>query len=218
MIPLNQEQGTRQRCIMGQMDIAEQFAVDYLARNSLRAERFSKAEMRLGKTPDFRVLRNTELVAFCEAKHIQHDNWLEEQLKDAAPLQIVGGPRPDPIPNRLTAHIHKAAQQFAAVNPKHDYPNILVMANTDEHCTFHGDLIGVLTGNFYGKDGVVEPIFEQFSNGRIREEKVTIDVFVWWDCWKGEQRPRLWFWHNSKHYMDMCSLLGSDPRAHRKVS
>ena len=152
------------------MDLAEQFATDYLQQFGLRSERFSKQEMRVQKTPDFRVFRNTELVAYCEAKHVQHDDWLDKQMEGARPLQIVGGSRPVPIFNRLTAHIHHAAQQCAAVNPDRRYPNLLVLANSDKHCTFHGDLIGVLTGNFYGKGGVVEPIFEQYANGRIRNE------------------------------------------------
>jgi len=200
------------------MDAAEQFAADYLKQHALGAERFSKEEMRVSKTPDFRVFRQTELVAYCEAKHVQYDDWLDEQLREARPLQVVGGSRPDPIPNRLSAHIHKAAQQFAAVNPGHDYPNLLVFANADEHCTFHGDLIGVLTGNFYARGGAVEPIFEQFSNGRIREEKLAIDLYVWWDCWKDAQRLRLWFWRDSKHYANVWALFDSDPAAHRKVS
>jgi hypothetical protein len=62
------------------MDLAEQFAAEYLARYSLGAERFSKAELRLGKTPDFRVFRDNALVAYCEAKHIQEDDWLAERL------------------------------------------------------------------------------------------------------------------------------------------
>jgi hypothetical protein len=200
------------------MDLAEQFAAEYLARYSLGAERFSNAELRLGKTPDFRVFRDNALVAYCEAKHIQEDDWLAERLRKTGPLQIVGGSRPDPILNRFTAHIHRASQQFAAVNPNHELPNILVLANADTSCTFHGDLVGVLTGNFYAKGGSVEPIFERYANGRIRDEKVSIDLYVWWDYWKREERPRLWFWRDSEHYASVCSLLGSNPAAHRKVS
>lgn len=198
------------------MDVAEQFAGDYLTKLSLRPERFSKQEMRLGKTPDYRVFQRSDLVAYCEAKHVQNDDWLEEQLKGTRPLQIVGGPRPDPIPNRLTSHIHTAHKQFIAVNPNHDLPNILVLANSDRACTFHGDLIGVLTGNFYSEGGSVEPVFEQFSSGRIKYEKATIDLYVWWDSWKSD-RPRRWFWHNTRHYANVCALVGSSPAAHRKV-
>lgn len=201
------------------MELAEQLATDYLNGLGLVARRFTKEEMRAGKTPDFQLFRNADLVAYCEAKHIQYDDWLDKQLKEARPLEIVGGSRPDPVFNRLTSHIHQAAQQFAAVNPGRKLPNVLVLANSDKHCTFHGDLIGVLTGNFYAKGGAVEPIFEQYSSGRIRLEKQTIDLYVWRDCWTGAgQRPRLWFWENSPHYLRVCTLVGSDTAQHRKVS
>ena len=64
------------------MDEAEQFAASYLKQRGLRVERFTKEEMRLGKTPDYRVFKRAELVAFCEAKHVQEDYWLEEQLRE----------------------------------------------------------------------------------------------------------------------------------------
>jgi hypothetical protein len=200
------------------MDAAERFAADYLKRHDLRTERFKKGEMRVGKTPDYRVFKEADFVVYCEAKHVQHDDWLDKKLAESRPLQLVGGLRPDPIFNRLTAHIHTAHKQFIAVNPDHAHPNILMFYNSDRHCSFTGDLLGVLTGNFYGEGGVVDPIFKEFSDGRIKYEKMTIDVYVWWDSWKGDQAPRLWFWRNSQHYANASALLGSDPAGHRKVS
>jgi hypothetical protein len=198
------------------MDAAEQFAADYLKRQNLRTERFNKEQMRVSKTPDYRVFKDADLVSYCEAKHVQHDDWLDKKLAEAQPLQLVGGPRPDPVFNRLTTHIHTAHKQFIAVNPDHVYPNILVFANSDSHCTFASDLRGVLTGNFYGAGGVVEPIFKEFSDGRIKYEKMTIDVYVWWDEWQSIERPKLWFWRNSRHYANVSALLGSDTAAHRQ--
>jgi hypothetical protein len=61
--------------------------------------------IRSDKTPDFRVFRDNALVAYCETKHIEEDDWLAERLRKAGPVQIVDGSRPDPILNRLTAHI-----------------------------------------------------------------------------------------------------------------
>ena len=199
------------------MDEAEQFAADYLKQHGLRVERFSKEELRVGKTPDYRVFRHAEFVAFCEAKHVQQDYWLDEQLREAQPSELVGGTRPDPTFNRLTAHIHKAAQQFTAVNPNHDYPNILVFANSERQCGYP-DLLAVLTGNFYGETGVVEPIYEQYAKGRVMADKMSVDVFVWWDCWKRVARPKLHFQGvTSKHYAHVSGLLESDPEKHRHV-
>jgi hypothetical protein len=65
-----------------------------------------------------------------------------------------------------------------------------VLANFDTACEFRDQMLGVLTGNFYDEGGVVEPIFEQFSNCRILYEKVTIDAYVWWNGWKGEPKAK----------------------------
>ena len=42
--------------------------------------------------------------------------WINEKLKEAKPLEIVGGGRSDPTFNRLSSHIHNARKQFDAVN------------------------------------------------------------------------------------------------------
>jgi hypothetical protein len=68
------------------LNLGEEFAVEYLSGRALRAERFTKAEMRQGKTPDFRVFKGTEFVLYCESKHVQHDEWLDNQLEHAKPI------------------------------------------------------------------------------------------------------------------------------------
>jgi hypothetical protein len=200
----------------GKKNLGEEFAIEWLARHGLRAERFSKSETRQGKTPDFRVLKGTEFVLYCESKYVQHDEWLDKQLANAQPLEIVGGLRHDPIYNRLADRIHDAAKQFEAVNTG-QFPNVLILTNSDAHCGFP-DLLSVLTGNFYAEGGAVDPIFKQISEGRIREEKLTIDLYVWLNEWKGnQQKGTLYFNAGSKHYAALSSLLGSDPANHRRV-
>jgi hypothetical protein len=198
-------------------NLGEEFAIQWLARLGLRAERFSKAETRQSKTPDFRVFKGTEFVFYCESKHVQHDEWLDKQLQNAQPLEIVGGLRHDPIYNRLADRVHDAARQFEAVNSNRQIPNLLILTNSDTHCGFP-DLLSILTGNFYAEGGVVDPIFKQISEGRIREEKLTIDLYVWLNEWKGnQQKGSLYFNDGSKHYVGLSALLGSDPANHRHV-
>lgn len=196
--------------------MGERFAEEYWRRHGLKAERFSKEELRKGKTPDFRVFKSGELVSYCEAKHVQHDDWLDKQLREARPLEIVGGLRADPIYNRLTEHIHKAAQQFAAVNPARELPNVLVFVNSDKVCD-NRDLVSVMTGDAHIEGGGAEPIYTAYSEGRIREEKFTIDLYVWFDEDKGEgQKGFHYFIADGKHYGRLCELLGSDPTGHRR--
>jgi hypothetical protein len=188
------------------MGIAEQFAEDYLKKYVLRPERFGTHQMRRGKTPDFRVFKDEELALFCEAKHIEQDEWLDKQLKNALSAELVGGSRPDPIHNRLSTRIHDAAKQFNAVNPGHSYPNVLIFANSDRQCAVD-DLRSVLTGNFHVRGGADEPIYKQYSEGRIREEKFTIDLFVWWDAWRPADKVARSIWGNSKHRESIETLL-----------
>jgi hypothetical protein len=75
------------------MNVGEQFAAAFCARYGLHVERFAKTEMRSGKTPDFRIFKADQLVLYCEAKHVQYDEWLDKRLEQAQPLEIVGGLR-----------------------------------------------------------------------------------------------------------------------------
>jgi hypothetical protein len=120
------------------LNVGERVAVNFFAKHGLRCERFTEQEMRQGKTPDFRVFKGAEFAAYSEAKHVQEDKWLEDQLKAAPPMTIVGGSRHDPAFNRLSGHIHEAAKQFEAVNPSHDYPvseRVNNVANDGHECS-----------------------------------------------------------------------------------
>jgi len=155
---------------------------EYLTGANLRIERFSKAEMSLPekKTPDFRVFSNSELAFYCEVKTAQEDEWLDRQLATAADDELVGGLRSDPICSRINSQIHRAGRQFNAVNPALDYPNVLAIVNGDRHAGFR-DLVNVL-----GDD----PMFHQYSQGRIREEKLRVHLYLWFDEWKpGDPEP-----------------------------
>ncbi len=140
------------------MDAAEACAIDWFAERQMRTERFAKCEMRQGRTPDFRVFKNEEFLFYCEVKHVEQDRWIESQMEHSLPRQIVGGVRPDPIFNRLTDDIHNAFQQFHAVNPRRQSPNVLFFYNSDRKCEVL-DLFAVLEGNFYAADGVIEPCY-----------------------------------------------------------
>ena len=199
------------------LNIGEQVAIAFFAKHGLRCERFSEPEMRQGKTPDFRVFKGEEFVLYSEAKHAQKDAWLDDQLSEAPPMTLVGGPRHDPVFNRLSGHIHRAAEQFQAVNPNHEYPNVLVITSSDRSCMFT-DLISTLTGNFYSENGDIDPIYKSVSEGRIKEEKYAIDLYVFKDDFPGGRtEEHMYFQRDSTHYRRLCELLGSDPSLHRVI-
>jgi hypothetical protein len=192
----------------------EQAAADFFAKRGLRVQRFSKEEIRRSKTPDFRIFRNEEFVMFCEAKHLQCDDWLDKRRDNAAPGQIVGGVRADPLFNRLTNHVHEAVKQFNSVNPRHEHPNTLFFANSDRVSDVL-DLIAVLDGMLRAESGVREPIYTPYFDGRIRKERFTVDLFIWWNVWMNKEPQRVW--HPSIHHQRVCELLGCDARSNLQL-
>lgn len=147
------------------------------AGQGLVLERFSHAETVTGRTPDFRVYRAGELVAYCEVKS-PRDDWLDDRLARARPFEIVGGGRNDPTFNRLARHIEKAASQFDAVNPGRDFLNILAFVNHDDDSGFN-DLVETVTGYFHTESGSKIPTMMHISEGRIGQAKRSVDLVVW---------------------------------------
>lgn len=197
------------------MEADEEKVKGYLEKRGFICERFSKQEMRTGKTTDFRVFLNGEFVFYCEVKSIREDRWLDQLLEDAGPGQLVGGARNDPIFNRLTADIHDAVKQFDAVNPDQKFPNVLALVNHDDMCRFNDALLGILTGNFYANNGTVHPIYRQFSQGRIKGEKRKVHLFIWLDDHKPD---RLLFSHtHDQHHANLCSYFGISQNEIKKI-
>ena len=196
------------------MNNDEETIYDLLNAHRLSAEEFSKEEKRQGKTPDFRVSFNGEFRFFCEVKAIDKDTWLDKQLDAAPPGVIVGGSRNDPIYNRLTDDVHSAIKQFDAVNCDVRYPNVLALVNHDKKCGFL-DLIAIITGLALTNNRGAHAIFGRFSQGRIREEKARIHLFIWVDDFKANQF--LFSQTHEAHHHTLCDLFGVDPASIRQV-
>ena len=189
---------------------------EYLVGANLDVARFSKAEMRQGRTPDFRVFANGDLAFYCEVKTAQEDEWLDKRIAAAPPLTVVGGARPEPIYNRVSTQIHNAVGQFDAVNPEMDHPNVLAIVNGDEGAGFT-DLIQVLTGNAYCESGHVIPMFREYSEGRIRDEKLRIHLYLWFNVWKPGV-PQMFFPEvHAAHHTALCRYFKLDPAAMKRL-
>ena len=178
------------------------------AGTGLTFERFERAETR---TPDFRVRRGCALVAYCEVKS-PRDDRLDEQLDGAAAFEIVGGARSDPTFNRIARHVAKAATQFEAVNADRAVPNILIFVNHADASGF-ADLHETLTGTFFAESGEQYKTLIHIAEGRIREARSKIDLYVWIDV-KTRRAPGYLFNDaNPKHVATICALLGIDKNA-----
>ena len=188
------------------MNRSENIVAAYLCSIGLTPQHFPKAEMQKSRTPDFRVLQGDALVFYCEVKNAQEDRWLDEQEKDAEPGTLYGGLRSDPIFNRIEGYVHSAAGQFRAVNPDEQLPNVLAIVNEDRMARL-SDLHSVLTGNFYPAEGPPDPIFRYISDGRIREDRFRIHLYLWFDA--NQKKPYMVFSHSSPdHDMLLCRYFG----------
>ncbi len=197
------------------MDADEKSVEQYLDDRGLSCSRFSKREMRKGKTPDFRVSKGNDFSFYCEVKTSKKDDWLDKLIHKVRAGYITGGLRNDPIFNRLTDDIHRAVKQFDAVNLNQEHPNVLAIVNHDSKCGFL-DLLGVLTGNFYADDGSAHPIYKQFSEGRIKGERDRIDMFIWIDEFKPDRS--LFSQTNEQRHRKLCQLFGVDPNEIEQIS
>jgi hypothetical protein len=72
------------------------------------------------------------------------------------------------------------------------------------------DLVSVLTGNAYTDRGSVLPWYHVYSEGRIREEKERIHLYLWIDVDEPEPR-KFWMQSNEAHHLTLCRYLGIDP-------
>jgi hypothetical protein len=185
----------------------EALALGYWRGKGFDVGSFAKNEMRDRKTPDFLLKRDGEEVALCEVKSFQRDAWLEEQLKGSAPGELVGGLRSDPTFNRISNAVHTAFQQFESVNPEHRLLNFLFLVNHETSAKSE-DLDRVLTGYENPRMGLFDPTCVQFSEGRIREEKYKIDLYVWFDGRINSREYRVL--GNPKTQERVCDLLKID--------
>lgn len=174
----------------------------------LKLERFSRAETLTGKTPDFRVFQSGQLVAYCEAKS-PRDDWLDDQLEEARPLEVVGGLRHDPTFNRIARHVEKAANQFDAVNPARTLPNILVFVNHDKASSYN-DLREVLTGMFHAEGGERFETMTNISEGRLGTIKRRIDLYAWIDVRTRRIQGYVFSEASPEHVEAVCELLNLD--------
>jgi hypothetical protein len=198
---------------MSKLSSDEAFVLGYWQGKGFEVRKFSKQEMRQGKTPDFLLLRNGVEAAYCEVKSFLKDNWLDAQLEEAADGELVGGLRPDPIFNRISNAIHTAFRQFESVNPDHRLLNFLFLVNHDIHAKTE-DFDRVFTGYEDPRHGILEATCIQYAGGRIREEKKAIDLYIWLDFELSKQMPFHWylFFGNPDKRHEVCDLLGIDPQ------
>jgi large subunit ribosomal protein L30 len=163
------------------------------------------------KTPDFKLLKDGALRAYCEMK-APTDGGIFDIPDDLKPGEIRAEVRKDPAIFNLARHIAKTAKQFEAANPDRAHPNILVIVN---HARRKGpaDLRMALEGIRAPDGGRFFPLVNDVDKWEVQkgvwEAARSIDLYVWVD-------PKKRTWQafrpaGAKRLAEACDLLGLTP-------
>lgn len=130
---------------------------------------------------------------------------------------MAGGSRPDPTYNRVSNYIYSGVGQLDAVNPAMERPNVLAIVNGDDGAGFT-DLIQVLTDNAYCESGEVIPMFREYSEGRIREAKLRVHLYLWFKEWKDGDPQKFFPEVHASHHESLCCHFGVNPAELKRLS
>jgi hypothetical protein len=177
------------------LQIVEQF----FAARELTAKRIPET---VTKTPDFEIRRGTKVVAYCEVKSPQDvvPERLNEAIRSGRGGIIDTGYRNDYRQARCVERAAiKGEPQFAAVNPGHTVPNILIVVNHDTTCVYE-DFAQAITGII---PELVHPV-----GGAVRDLVKEIDAYVWIDAsGRTSAQPQRLFRHENKLKETVRELL-----------
>ncbi|MGA7808156.1 hypothetical protein, partial [Bradyrhizobium sp.] len=83
--------------------------------NAIVLEPYDKAALTRGKTPDFKLVKDGELVGYCEVKSLFDPEVLEDPPEGAMALR-----KNLPFYRKVGQHVRGAVEQLDAENPAHD--------------------------------------------------------------------------------------------------
>lgn len=196
--------------LFGEVSEDEALVGSFWREKGLIPERFEKEHTRFSRSPDFKLYKDSRLVAYCEVKTFQHDGWLDKKMEAAKPGELVGGLRQDPIYNRISNAVHTAVKQLESINPDHEFLNFLVLVNRDRSAR-RRDLVSVLTGYWDPLKERFEETHKHFSEGRIKEEKRKIDLYAWLEPdSEGQLIPKGYYFGNKPGMERVGTLLKLD--------
>jgi hypothetical protein len=142
------------------------------------------------KSPDFKLIKEGSLKAYCELKS-PRDDWVFAVPNDLKPGEIRQEVRENSAARSLARVINKAAVQFDAVNPDRARPNILVIVS---HARLRGptDLHLAIAGLPVPGGGrgflLVDPNEKDFKKAWAKQKQLwddarRIDLFYWIDAY-----------------------------------
>jgi hypothetical protein len=148
-------------------------------------------------------MKDSMLGGYCELKS-PRDDWTFDFPRDLKHDELRVEVRPDAAANNLARQIVKASPQFAAVNPNHALPNILVIVNHARRRT-PADLHMALTG-IKAPDGRRLFLLKDQKQREVLEAARNIDLYFWIDAHTGECQHVCPV--GAARLVEACDLLG----------
>ena len=157
-------------------------------------------EERKGKNPDFKLFKEEKPCGYYELKS-PRDDWIFEPPKAG---ELAVETRHSPTSNNLARQIKSAAEQFDAINPNHELPNVLIFVNYAVGRT-RSDLYVTLAG--IPVPGGPDQFTLTFDHQKeVWEAARRIDLFLWVDPQKRSWQPL--YANDAVHRKTVCSLFG----------
>jgi large subunit ribosomal protein L30 len=146
--------------------------------NGIVLEPYDKAALNRGKTPDFKLMKDGELVGYCEVKSLFDPEVLQDPPEGAMAVR-----KNLPFYRKLGQNIRGAVEQLDAENPDHDRPNVMVFVSHTPEIE-RKDLIATIAG-LPLPDG--KPVFMlgRKMQGQVCEAARKIDLVIWIDATTG---------------------------------
>ena len=169
----------------------------------IELQRFSKEETAKGKTPDFKLVKESKLCGYCELKS-PRDDWVFESPDKIEVGEPVLEMRHSPTSNNLARQIMNAVDQLNAINLDHGLPNVLVLVNHAVGRT-RSDLHVTLAG-------IPVPGGPQLFTLKLDHQKEVseaarhVDLFLWVDPAERSWQPL--YANDAVHRETVCSLFG----------
>jgi ribosomal protein L30 len=146
--------------------------------NGISLEPYDNTALNNGKTPDFKLTKDGELVGYCEVKSLFDPDVLEDSPEGAMAVR-----KNLPFYRKLGQHIRGAVEQLDAENLAHDKPNVMVFVSHTPEIE-RKDLVATIAGLPLA-DGKRLFMLGRKMQGQVCGAARKIDLFLWIDATTG---------------------------------
>jgi hypothetical protein len=168
-------------------------------KNGIVLQAFDKAELNRGKTPDFKLMKDGQLVGYCEIKSLFDPGVMEDPPEGEMAVR-----KNLPYYRKLGQNVRAAAQQLDAVNGQREKPNVVVFVSHSRDIE-RKDLIATIAG-LPVPGGPPLFMLGRKMQGQVCNAARKVDLFLWIDAETGECKHLTAA--DAKHRAEALELFG----------